>query len=56
MPGTAFFEFDGSGAGGHLQAGQGTPSDHGTLIYLDAPEGITAAIAKVEAAQKSGPE
>ena len=50
MPDVAFFSYDGQGVGGHLQTGQGTPSDHGPLIYLDAPKGVAAAIAEVEGA------
>jgi len=50
MEGLAFFHVDGGGVGGHLQAGDGTPSDHGPLIYLDPPAGVTVALGKVEAA------
>lgn len=47
-PGTSFFAFDGPGVGGHLQAGEGTPSDHGPLLYLDAKDGVKHALSLAE--------
>ena len=50
MEGMAFFHMEGHGVGGHLQQGQGAPSDHGVLLYLDAPGGVKATLARVESA------
>lgn len=47
MGDASFFNYDGNGVGGHLQLNDGTPSDHGVLLYLNAPGGVAAVLAKV---------
>ncbi len=47
----AFFMHGDEFAGGEVVQGQGlAPSDKGVMLYLNAPEGVDAALAKVPAA------